>query len=38
MSSYSDLALAVLSVVVAVGSLWFLFHAHPRTPHGKWPV
>jgi hypothetical protein len=30
MSSNSDIVLALLSVVVIVGSLWFLFHAHPR--------
>jgi hypothetical protein len=30
MSSYSDIVLAALSAVVVVGSLWLLFHAHPR--------
>jgi len=30
MSSYSDIVLALLSAVIVIGSLWFLFHAHPR--------
>jgi hypothetical protein len=30
MSNNSDIVPAMLSVAVVVGSLWFLFHAHPR--------
>jgi len=33
MSSYADLVLAILSLVVAVVSLWILHRIRPRVPH-----
>jgi hypothetical protein len=33
MSSYDDLVLAILSLVVVVVSLWVVFRVNPRVPH-----